>query len=201
MIFSHQSQQGFTLVETLVAITILLIVITGPLTISTATARSTSFSSEQVVAFFLAQEGAEIVQKGRDDVLINYFLPVSDINHEPFPWVEVMGVTSGTYANCYLPAGCGLELITNNTGEVDSPVECDGLNCLLYLNNSILSQRAEYTHDSLGNDSTIFTRVIKLTEISDYEVQVESVVSWRTGGQREIQEVKVQTYLYDVYGS
>lgn len=49
--------------ETLVAITILLIVVVGPMKIIISASNSTSFSGEQVVAFFLAQEGAEIAQK------------------------------------------------------------------------------------------------------------------------------------------
>lgn len=74
MMYVRNTQSGFSLVETLVAITILLIVISGPLAISTSTARSTSFSSEQVEAFFLAQEGAELAQKIRDDLLLAAFL-------------------------------------------------------------------------------------------------------------------------------
>ena len=59
MIYLQDKQKGFSLVETLVAISILLIVIVGPMTISMSTAKSSSFASEQVQAFFLAQEGLE----------------------------------------------------------------------------------------------------------------------------------------------
>jgi prepilin-type N-terminal cleavage/methylation domain-containing protein len=58
MIKIHQ-QSGFSLVETLVAISLLLIMIVGPMAISAKTAKSTSFASEQVQAFFLAQEGLD----------------------------------------------------------------------------------------------------------------------------------------------
>ena len=70
MIFYQQKQSGFSLVETLVAISILLIVIVGPMTISMQSAKSSSFASEQVQAFFLAQEGLELAEKARDDLLL-----------------------------------------------------------------------------------------------------------------------------------
>lgn len=70
----YSKQSGFSLVETLVAITILLVVIIGPMTISSSAAKSTSFASEQVTAFFLAQEGAELIEKARNDLLLEHFL-------------------------------------------------------------------------------------------------------------------------------
>ena len=201
MIFPYHSQQGFTLVETLVAITILLIVITGPLTISTSAARSTSFSSEQVVAFFLAQEGAEIMQKARDDVLIRQFIDPADsgyaANYVANPWGEVMN-PSGIYEHCFSSDGCRLML--SATGEVIAPIRCgSNQNCDLYFDsNTNTHVRSKYTHVPAGNVATPFTRVIKLTQ-TPRDVKIESIVTWRTGGQREVQEVKVETYLYDIY--
>ncbi|MCA9360544.1 prepilin-type N-terminal cleavage/methylation domain-containing protein [Candidatus Kaiserbacteria bacterium] len=91
--------QGFSLVETLVAITILLIIIIGPMTISSSTARSTSFASEQVVAYFLAQEGAELAQKARDDFLLENFYVDSS---EPYiGWDKFTDDGGGTYKQCF----------------------------------------------------------------------------------------------------
>jgi prepilin-type N-terminal cleavage/methylation domain-containing protein len=199
MIMPHHTEKGFTLVETLVAITILLIVITGPLTISTSAARSTSFSSEQVVAFFLAQEGAEIVQKARDDVVIRKFLPIANANYVADPWSQVMDDTSGPYADCFTTNGCGLELNTDTTGSLETPIECIGTSCQLYYEDTA-GVRSRYTHETTGNEATIYSRKITLTAVSTDDVMVESVVTWRTGGQRQDQEVRVETYLYDVYG-
>lgn len=205
MMYTRQSQQGFTLVETLVAITILLLVITGPLTISTSAARSTSFSSEQVVAFFLAQEGAELMQKARDDVLLRKFLPTSNPSYRANPWGIVMSESpSGPYADCFISNGngCGLELNTDTNGTLRSPVLCTAGNCILYFDDS--TDRAKYTHVSpfSGAPPTSFSRVITLSTIlGSRDVKVESTVTWRTGSQREMQEVKVETYLYNVYGN
>jgi prepilin-type N-terminal cleavage/methylation domain-containing protein len=57
---------GFTLVETLVAISILLIAVTFPMIFINTSSRSVSTSKDQVLATFLAQEGVELVHAVRD---------------------------------------------------------------------------------------------------------------------------------------
>ena len=193
---TRAAESGFSLVETLVAITILLIVITGPMTISTSSARSTSFASEQVVAFFLAQEGLELVQKARDDEFIKMFAGgVSD------PWGEVMDdATGATYYQCFTTTGCGLELDPSIDDVLDSPVNCSsGNRCRLYYKAS--ADRSKYTYISTGAEETPYTRVITMELISADVARVESKVFWRSGNQRSAQEVIVETFLYDIYGN
>ncbi len=191
-------QNGFSLVETLVAITILLIVIVGPMSISSSAARSTSFSSEQVVAFFLAQEGAEIAQKARDDrILANFSTPTTG-------WQQFANsAAAGTYTHCFKTTGCGLQLMTNTSkGELDTVEDCSGVNgCALYYKDS--GKRARYTYTSTGNPTkTPYTRVINFEPTSGTnEIKVTSKVTWRTGSQRATQEVVVQTYLFNIYGN
>lgn len=195
----HSSQSGFSLVETLVAITILLLVIVGPMSISATAARSTSYASEQVIAFFLAQEGAEIAQKGRDDILLRNFLPPTNGAYISNPWTRFTDTTStGYYRLCFQAAGCGLELSANTTGTVKPPIACSGTACDLYF--SHLSGRSHYSHTVLGEE-TIFTRVIFMQATANREVKVTSRVYWRTGSQRQAQQVEVETYLFNVYGN
>lgn len=196
MIFSNipKAEKGFTLVETLVAITILLIVIVGPMSISTSTARGTSFASEQVTAFFLAQEGIEIVQKVRDEELLGQ-------NLNPGAWEDIMDET-GPLDFCYTEDGdngCGLELETNAEATLDTVIRCDDMDCLLYY--SDVGGRAKYTYSSGAATETIFSRIITMENITADETYVKSTVYWRTGSQRSVQEVVVETYLYDIYGN
>ncbi len=188
--------RGFSLVETLVAITILLIVITGPLTISTTTARSTSFASEQVSAFFLAQEGLELAQKARDDLLLQAdFSNPGDVTTK---W-NIFTNTSGTYRYCFQSPGCGLEFDETTLVDLRSPVSCSGTNCLMYYDET--AARTKFTHQSTGNVATIYTRKIYFSNISSDEVQVRVLVTWRTGTLRAQQKVEAETYLYNVYGN
>lgn len=197
MCTKRTKQQGFTLVETLVSITILLIIVTGPMTISMSTARSTSFASEQVVAFFLAQEGAEIAQKARDELLLQGFAGT-----EPDPWGEFSDDGVGAdYETCYKTTGCGLMLNTNADGSVYTPLwDCSaGNKCKLY-EDTAANKRARYTYDSAGGKpETSYTRVITFTKLSDWDVKVVSTVTWRTGTLLKRQQVSVETHLFDIY--
>lgn len=198
---SSSIQSGFSLVETLVAITILLLVIIGPLAISASTAKSTGFASEQVVAFFLAQEGVELVQKYRDDLLLEHFATPGT------PWADFTDA-SGALLLCMRPQGCGLEIL--NTGALATPTLCSSVNCKLYLDLSAGDNRARYTHDSSGHipatpfagtkPITPYTRSIQLIpDIAGREVRVVSRVTWRTGSIRAEQVAEVESYLFNIY--
>ncbi len=58
---------GFTIVESLVAITLLLLSIAGPLTLVVQGLRSSYYSSTQITAFYLAQDAVEYVRNVRDN--------------------------------------------------------------------------------------------------------------------------------------
>lgn len=199
MITHTQPQSGFSLVETLVAITILLIIIIGPMTIVSNAARGTSFSGEQVVGYFLAQEGAELAQKARDDVLLPFFSAAGTSNQAWNTYSDSSG--SGAFGECFT-GGCGLEIETDEIGSV-SVVDCNSANdlsnCRLYYDDTS-NERARYTHTSSGNDNTVYTRVITMTEVGAREIEVVSTVTWRTDGQNIDQTAQVTTYLYNVYG-
>lgn len=57
---------AFTLIETLVAISVLIMALVGPLSIAEQSLRSAYYSRDQVTAFYLAQEGIEYVRGVRD---------------------------------------------------------------------------------------------------------------------------------------
>ena len=202
MTYKPSSQSGFTLVETLVAITILLLVIVGPMSFSMSAARSTSFSTEQTAAFFLAQEGIEIMQKARDDLVLGGF---ADPGANPDPWDDFSDDSTGAlYENCFVTnsaTGCGLELNDDATGSIKAPIDCSSVSCRLYYDDT--GDRARYTYTSTDPDTiTPYTRTITLSNnAGNTETEVVSRVSWRTGSQRAEQEVVSVTYLFDVYGN
>lgn len=184
MIFYQNKQNGFSLVETLVAISILLIVIVGPMTITMSTAKSSTFASEQIQAFFLAQEGLELVQKLRDDLLLE------GLNTGTDTWN-----TFTSYTQCYSASGCGFGW-SETEGELIPPVSCaTSSNCLIYRSED---GRGVFTHTAAGNIATPFTRRIYL-EVDGAGVKVVSVVTWRTGSIVSEQQVEVDTYLYNIY--
>ncbi|HEU5114395.1 MAG TPA: prepilin-type N-terminal cleavage/methylation domain-containing protein [Candidatus Paceibacterota bacterium] len=63
----HQSnKKGFTLVEAMVAISILSLAVTGPLLIAQKGLSSAIYAKDQITAFYLAQEAIEYVRNARD---------------------------------------------------------------------------------------------------------------------------------------
>ncbi len=59
-------QKAFTLIETLIAISILTIALTGPLAIIASSLRSSYFARDQITAYYLAQEAIEYIRNKRD---------------------------------------------------------------------------------------------------------------------------------------
>ena len=198
MIYQHtNNQSGFSLVETLVAITILLIVITGPLTLVSNSARSTNFANDQVMANFLAQEGLELAQAARDNQLIPTFASGYS-GTDDAAWNAFVD-SSGLYQNCFSANGCGLDQFTDAAGTLNV-TDClsTGAGCQLY-SNADATQRAQYTHDNSGGNSTRYTRVIRMNSGSG-QVEIVSRVTWRSDGQRAEQVVEAITYVFNVYG-
>lgn len=201
MIFFQQKQNGFSLVETLVAISILLIVIVGPMTISSQSAKSASFASEQVQAFFLAQEGLELAQKARDELLLDstFFGGSEDESWEKF---SSDSAGTGIYYQCYHPTGCGLSWDSSAPQVLATVVDCNPVTeCELYLKDSDQADRSRFSHDSDPGTTTPtpFTRRIIFDNSITGAVQVKSIVTWRTGSLVAEQKVEVDTYLYNIY--
>jgi prepilin-type N-terminal cleavage/methylation domain-containing protein len=194
----HYPFKGFTLVETLVAITVLLLVVVGPMTITARTTKSSSFAAEQVVAHFLAQEGLEIAQRARDEELLIYYEELlTDPTPAHEPWAAFTSAT-GRYNHCYSATGCGLFI--NNAGAIGSPVaNCGGADsCRLHLSTDP-DDRSRYSYSGSALTRTPYTRVIKFIPDGDW-VEVTSEVTWRTGSLLATQRVLLKTHLVNVYG-
>lgn len=63
------SKSGFTIIETLVAITILMVSVAGPLSIATKALSNARYAKDQMIASFLAQESMEYIKNLRDNNL------------------------------------------------------------------------------------------------------------------------------------
>src|SRR3989344_5745503 len=60
------SSRGFTLIETLVAVTLLSVAITAPMSLTTRSLAAAYYARDQITAFHLAQEAIESVRHARD---------------------------------------------------------------------------------------------------------------------------------------
>jgi prepilin-type N-terminal cleavage/methylation domain-containing protein len=159
---------GFTLVETLVAIAILMIAIVGPFYMLQQAITSANTARDQLIASSLAQEGVEYVYYVRNN---NYLAGRS--------WLSgISGCTSS--------AGCTVDAVRNEIAACASS-GCPPLN--VYSSGG----STRYVH-SLGSSSR-FTRTLRLTQVSANQLQVSVTVQWTTN--RAPYTVQVVEDLYN----
>lgn len=168
-------EKGFTLVETLVAIAILLVIIVGPMSIAQKGIQNAFFAREQLTAVFLAQEAIEGVRELRDNNAIDvYDSPLFTDNTEKW-YGDIIGGCRG--AECAYDEGV-LELCNVNN-------EC------------VLKYSAgTYDHDGAG-DSSIYTRKVVVGPQSGAGIPVTVSVTW--AGKVRQGEIVLQSWIYDHY--
>ena len=165
-------KNGFTLVETLVAISLLVISIAGPMSLAAQSLSSAFYARDQMTAFHLAQEAIEAVRFVRDgNILIN--------NAAGSPVVDLLsGIpdTSGQPFTVDIRYDDPSESMALCTGVL--PVPCDPL-------------KTNGTLFGYGTDSswqtTRFTRTVRATLVGGGpdEVKVQVEVRWRSGAFQE----------------
>lgn len=183
MKFRPNKQSGYSLVEVLIAITVLLISIVGPLTIAQAGLKNASLAKQQNTAFFLAQEGLEVVVKMReDDALPSY---VSNPGDDVWSESGVLGIDD---LECTSDTPCGVDIANSELFRCDA----DGETCDLYLFDS---GRDRYRHDSTGGEATRYRREISVN-VNDTRLHVTARVNW---GEDSDEQVELETYIYNIY--
>ncbi len=157
------TNKGFTIIETLVAITILMISIAGPLTIAEKGLSAAVNTRDQVTASYLGQDLMEYIKNVRDADLLN--------GNVPF----------------YRLAGCvGATVYCNIDTPVDTPTTpttkacVTATDCVMYIDSN-----GFYRYANSGSDTkTQFSRYANIQAIdaptnSKYLLTV--FVSWKTG--------------------
>lgn len=67
-----KNKNGFTLIETIVAVAILITAITGPMVLAAASLRATRDARNELIATHLAEESIEVIHNIRDNNVTNY---------------------------------------------------------------------------------------------------------------------------------
>ena len=145
--------KGFTIIESLVAISILVLAITGASSAIQTGISSYIFSKDQIIAFYLAQEGFEQLRNIRDENSLKsqgWLTGLSDC----FSACTVDPVASSVPVACGTPGNCPVlrqDLVTGFFGY------------------------------NLAWPATIFKREIILTSINANEVSILVTVDWSKG--------------------
>lgn len=187
---SHSAKSGYSFIEVLVAIAILLIAIVGPLTIASSGIRNANLAREQTIAVMLAQEGLEGVYFFQAEAGLER---LNNDNYNTWQWVS---------AN--LPGSCrnGGACLFDITKDPINYESCRGdTGCGVYFNGDD-GNRYPYRqidNNGGGGTATPYTRQIYFDEISRDTLKVRSVVSWESNATSDTHSVELVTYLSDIY--
>ena len=149
---------GFTLIETIVAIFILLTSVLAPMSIASKALSTARYAKEQVTAFYLAQEGIELVRNIRENTAMS---GGSVWNEGP------LGSSVSPETFCYAEGGCVID--AKNLAVSICSGGCSPLN---------IDSNGIYTYETTGSSPTSFTRAINIKKTSPTEISVSSTVSW-----------------------
>jgi prepilin-type N-terminal cleavage/methylation domain-containing protein len=167
-----KQKNGFTLVETLVAIAILLIAVVEPLSIVSGSVATANLAKDQVSAYYLAQEGVELVRNVRDTNILQA---------APRAWLYGL-------SNCMAGAGNYCQFDKNIDPDNPSTITlCQdnlGSPCKTFSKIPDVStdnSTYEFGYGS-GGTATTFKRKVTVTEVvANIEAEISVEIDWRTG--------------------
>ncbi|MDB5266610.1 MAG: seg [Parcubacteria group bacterium] len=156
---------GFTLVESLVATTVLILAVTGAFSAAQTGITASTYARDQVIAFYLAQEGVEYIRNVRDTNAL-----------QSQPWLNNLSL-------CVVDVNAGLLNVCTVDVPNNSIIWCnsDGdFNSCPFVQKDPTSGFYGY---NLGNSSydTIFRREMQVTPINQHEVSVLVQITWKRG--------------------
>lgn len=173
-------KRGFTLIETMVAVSILTLAVAGPLYSASRAIVAAVTARDQLIASYLAQEGIEYVRAMRDATFLN----AAALNHPETAWADFLNTSgAGVTGNIGIcrSAVCTLDpTLPMGAGGGFALQSCPGSGCgILYL-----APTRVYTQTVSGT-ATPFTRTVQVIDASPggaTDVRVVSTVRWINHG-------------------
>jgi len=177
--------RGFSLIETLIAITILMLAITGPLALVQAGLFSANHERNQITAIYLAQEALEYIRSLRDANKYVQYGTTDAINwlNGPgnIPLFDTSGHGSGSCeGGCMVdPSDYGGGL--PNSSYVEGVNNNDGGNLPMYEKTTSDGTFISYGYSHTNAIPTTFTRtvLIKAVGANNEEVTVTVTINWQ----------------------
>jgi len=158
--------QGFTIIETLVAITILMIAISGPLVVASKGSAGAVTARNQMIASYMAQESMEGIKNIKDNNIAGSLAWLNGFNigstcNAPSAPCDLSGIDNPTLLTS------GWSTLPDGTAVYPIVVVPDGY----------------YSHNTgaVGSRATLFSRYFYLTRISDDEYTAVVAVTWNEG--------------------
>jgi len=149
----NRNKHGLTLIETLVAISVLMVAVSGALSLSNQSLQSANYAKDQITAFYLAAEGIEGIRSVRDANLIG-----------GSNWLSNLGPCNAS--GCYFD---GTSSVVSSCAGACGPLKLDPVSGL-------------YGYSAAWPD-TPYTRTIRLDSLGPNERVVTVTVNWTSGNQ------------------
>lgn len=158
------NKKGFSLIETLVAITVLLISVVLPMSLSHDGVVAAKLAQDQIVSFYLAQEGLEVVRNMRDENKLS-----------------AADMLDGVLGDCIVdpnnPADLGCYVDSTRIIGLDFDVQSCGASCP-----NITSDGNRYSHrTSSGYVDTKYRREVRVWYVAGSgtnDAIVEVIITW-----------------------
>lgn len=154
--FETSGKAGFTLLETIVALALIVSAIIGPFTLATRGVFGAKFSKNKIVALNLSQEGLELVRVMRE----NNVLAGAD-------WRGLQGSCSG---NC--------TRLQDGSYQPDVYTVANGSTPPLGTGAALLFDTSTGLYSQTSGSATLFTRVVGISTPASDQMRVISSVTW-----------------------
>lgn len=166
--FQKRDNAGFTLIETMVALAVILAAVVGPAALVSRGLFNFSFSKNKIIAANLAQEGIELVRLVRDNNIMCDKLDDGTLDGS-WEWTrDPRSISGGTMEGEWSSDAAGFVSFESAAAPppcvsptLTSPVLNPPTNSLLKLEQDQVSSRYGLYNYSTGND-TIFVRLITI---------------------------------------
>jgi type II secretory pathway pseudopilin PulG len=166
------SKGGFTLLEVLVAVTILIFAIVATFTSAQSGLQSSQESKNQIISFYLAQEAIEYIRNVRDT---NSIVRISD---PAIPWLDGVAETGDP---CFPGTYCVIDSISKVITQCPTGLQ----SCPSLMQNRTQGSDAYlmYGYDNgVGTWATTdFKRVVQIEKIGSNEARIIVTVYWSRG--------------------
>ncbi len=182
--FNSLKTSGFSLIETLIAITILMIAITGPLSLVQAGLFSSNHERNEVTAIYLAQEAIEFIKNVRDSNSYSQYTG-STVSWLTIPYPDQQHKNTLLTDNA---AACGVSCYVDPHGTLSGSnlyIEPVSAQPNQYLRLYVPTGRTIITYRYGQGTLTPFIRTVTITPVADSqtvsgynEVTVTVTVTW-----------------------
>ncbi len=184
-------KEGFTLIETLVAISILMIAIAGPLTVAHKGLTSALYARDQMIASYLAQDAIEYIKNFRDNNVL--------AGDSSIPW-------NAGFSGCMKPSKCIVDTYQGtplSTASVSIGPGGNGIIPWTSSNAVLYTTPRGYSHNQTVSDTvkqSTFSRYFYLVpgvagSSGGDESNLIVVVSWTTNNVAN--EIKISSSIFN----